>query len=85
MLNQIRRIIKHFKNFTATERAAQSGAEVLPEKLNIEWKEPESYAAKREAAKAYLGKKWILHPSNHVQRQEVEPFVLQKGRDNAGS
>ncbi|MEN9316086.1 MAG: hypothetical protein RIS35_2479 [Pseudomonadota bacterium] len=42
-----------------------------------------SHDTKLAAAKAYLGKKWLFHPSNRVQRQPA-PLVLDRARSGAG-
>jgi hypothetical protein len=81
MLKAIRTIISRYKEFTKAE--LERHQEPLLGKLDLQLTEPESYAVKRAAAKAFLGKKWILHPRNQVQRQQVEPRVLERSKDNA--
>jgi hypothetical protein len=40
---------------------------------------PTAIEAKRAAAIAWLGAKWLLHPANHVPKQPA-PMVLDRVR-----
>ncbi len=71
-------IIMWFKQF-ANAISAHSATPVVSQfDLNI--KEPDSYSSKRAAAISSLGDKWLMHPSNKVNKLSNATNVLRHNK-----